>query len=74
MGFRSRSLMVRMAGAVVASQDQGLRAVELLCEYVRTQPGCERVADSHVPGDAGPGRFYEKLGFCTRDMKKTGNW
>jgi len=61
VGFRSRSLMVRMAGAVVASQDQGLRAVELLCEYVRTHPGANELLTSHIPGVAGP--LYQKPGF-----------
>ena len=39
------------------------RAVELLLDYVRTRPGAKEIRVSYVPGDAGPQRFYEKLGF-----------
>lgn len=46
-------------------QDRGYgrRAVELLIEYVRTRPGAIELFTSHVPGDDGPGRFYERMGF-----------
>jgi diamine N-acetyltransferase len=41
----------------------GRRAVELLCDYVRTRPGATELLTSWVPGDAGPAGFYGRLGF-----------
>ena len=41
----------------------GERAVDLLLEYVRTRPGAKELLVSCVPGDEGPYKFYEKLGF-----------
>jgi diamine N-acetyltransferase len=41
----------------------GRRAVELLCDHVRTRPGATELLTSWVPGEAGPAGFYTKLGF-----------
>jgi diamine N-acetyltransferase len=41
----------------------GRRAVELLCDYVRTRPGATELLTSWVPGERGPEGFYRKLGF-----------
>jgi diamine N-acetyltransferase len=41
----------------------GQRAIELVIEHVRTRPGAAVLVTSCVPGDGGPGPFYEKLGF-----------
>ncbi len=41
----------------------GQRAMELLIEHVRTRPGATALYTSCVPGEGGPGPFYEKLGF-----------
>ena len=41
----------------------GRRAMELLCEHVRTRPGATALETSVHPGPSGPGQFYEKLGF-----------
>jgi diamine N-acetyltransferase len=41
----------------------GRRALELLFEHVRTRPGAKELLTSVVPGEGGPGPFYEKLGF-----------
>ena len=41
----------------------GRRAVELVCDYVRTRPGATELLTSWVPGDRGPEAFYRKLGF-----------
>lgn len=41
----------------------GRRALELLFEYVRTRPGAKALYTSVVPGEGGPGPFYEKMGF-----------
>ena len=39
------------------------RALDLLVDYVRTRPGASELRSSYVPGDAGPGGFYERYGF-----------
>lgn len=41
----------------------GQRAVELLCDEVRTRPGGDKLTTSVLPGPFSPGPFYEKLGF-----------
>ena len=41
----------------------GQRALELLFEYVNTRPGACVLYTSCVPGEGGPGPFYEKAGF-----------
>ena len=41
----------------------GRRAVELLCDHVRTRPGATELLTSWVPGETGPAGFYGKLGF-----------
>jgi diamine N-acetyltransferase len=41
----------------------GQRAVQLLIEHVRTLPGATTLLTSYVPGEAGPQKFYESLGF-----------
>lgn len=41
----------------------GARAIELIMDYVRTRPGSVELLLSCVPGEGGPGPFYEKLGF-----------
>ena len=42
----------------------GRRAIELLADHVRTRPGATALYTSCVPGEGGPGPFYEKLGFA----------
>lgn len=47
----------------------GARALELLADHVRTRPGATILSTSCVPGEGGPGPFYEKAGFSyTGDM------
>jgi diamine N-acetyltransferase len=41
----------------------GRRALELLFEHVRSRPGAKELWTSVVPGEGGPGPFYERLGF-----------
>ncbi|MCA1623983.1 MAG: GNAT family N-acetyltransferase [Acidobacteria bacterium] len=41
----------------------GQKALELLFEYVKTRPGAKVLYTSCVPGEGGPGPFYEKMGF-----------
>jgi diamine N-acetyltransferase len=41
----------------------GERALRLVIEHARAQPGIERVTLSYVPGPGGPQPFYVKAGF-----------
>lgn len=41
----------------------GRRAMGLVLEHVRTRPGATALWTSVVPGEGGPGPFYERLGF-----------
>lgn len=41
----------------------GQRALELLFEYVKTRPNGNALYTSCVPGEGGPGPFYEGMGF-----------
>lgn len=41
----------------------GRRAIALLVDHVRAQPGATALLTSYVPGDEGPRDFYHKLGF-----------
>ncbi len=41
----------------------GLRALELVIEFVKSLPGSTEFSLSFVPEEGNPGRFYEKLGF-----------
>lgn len=41
----------------------GARAMELVLAHVRTRPAATEFSLSCVPGEGGPGPFYEKLGF-----------
>lgn len=42
----------------------GRKALELVFDYVRTRPGAKAITTSCVPGEGGPGPFYEKMGFA----------
>lgn len=50
----------------------GQRAIELVIEHVRTRPGAAVLVTSCVPGDGGPGPFYEKLGFVYTGAEEEG--
>jgi diamine N-acetyltransferase len=52
-----------MIDAAQQGKGYGRRALELVCEHVRGRPGGTVLYLSCVPGDGGPGPFYEKLGF-----------
>ena len=41
----------------------GLRALQLVIEYVRGRPGAKEFHLSYVPGDGAPRDFYARLGF-----------
>ncbi len=40
------------------------QAMELLFDYVKTRPGATEIFTSCVPGEDGPYKFYERLGFA----------
>jgi diamine N-acetyltransferase len=42
----------------------GRSALELLLDHVRGRPGAVALTLSYVPGDGGPGVFYERMGFA----------
>ena len=52
---------------MVAAEHQrkgyGLRAMELLLDYIRSRPGAEVVTVGSIPGNGSPQPFYERLGF-----------
>lgn len=50
----------------------GRRAIELVMDHVRTRPGATELVTSCVPGDGGPGPFYEKLGFVYTGAEEEG--
>ena len=50
----------------------GRRALELVCEHVRTRPGAAELLLSCVPGDGSPGPFYERLGFTYTGEEEDG--
>jgi diamine N-acetyltransferase len=45
-------------------QGFGARAIELVLDHVRTQPGATSLSLSYVPADGNPRPFYEKMGFA----------
>jgi len=53
-------------------QGIGRQAIELVIEHVRTRPGATVLVTSCVPGDGGPGPFYEKLGFVYTGTEEEG--
>jgi diamine N-acetyltransferase len=50
----------------------GRRALELLIEHVRKRPKADRLQLSVVPGEGGPGPFYERLGFAYTGEEEEG--
>jgi diamine N-acetyltransferase len=41
----------------------GLRALQLVVDYVRTRPGAKELSLGYVPGEGCPRDFYARLGF-----------
>lgn len=52
-----------MVGAEHQGKGHARRALELLVERLRAIPEAKELVTCHVPGDGGPGGFYEKVGF-----------
>lgn len=50
-------------------QGYGKKAVELLVDYVKTRPNANELLVSYGEGEAGPAKFYEKLGFVPNGEK-----
>lgn len=52
---------------MIAADHQGRgyarRALELLVERLRQVPEAKKLVTCHVPGEDGPGGFYERVGF-----------
>jgi diamine N-acetyltransferase len=53
-----------MIDARYQGRGYGRRALELLCEHVRSRPGATELLVSCVPGDGSPCPFYERFGFA----------
>jgi diamine N-acetyltransferase len=52
-----------MVGAEYQGLGFGLRALQLVVDYVRSRPGAKEMLLSYVPGDGCPRDFYARLGF-----------
>lgn len=52
-----------MVGADYQGLGFGLRALQLVVEYVRSRPGATEMTLSYVPGDGCPRDFYARVGF-----------
>ncbi|NQV42675.1 MAG: GNAT family N-acetyltransferase [Candidatus Marinimicrobia bacterium] len=53
-------------------QGYGLKALELVIEYVKALPGSTEFLLSYVPGAGNPKGFYEKLGFIDTGIMEEG--
>ncbi len=58
-----------MIDAAQQGKGYGRKALELVIDFVRTQPDARQLFLSYVPAQDGPGAFYQKLGFVD-----TGEW
>ena len=52
----------------------GYRAMELVIDFVRSQPNAESLLLSYVKADGGPRDFYAKLGFADTGEEHNGEW
>ena len=52
-----------MVAADHQGQGYGRRALDLVVDFVRSQPGATTLGSSFVPGEAGPRAFYLRYGF-----------
>jgi diamine N-acetyltransferase len=50
----------------------GLRALQLVIDYVRTRPGATEMVLSYVPGEGSPREFYARLGFVDTGEQHAG--
>ena len=57
-----------MVDAAYQRHGYGRRALDLVAEHVRAQPGARELVSSYIPGSAGPADFYRRYGF-----KETGD-
>ena len=49
-----------MVDAAYQRHGYGRRALDLVAEHVRTQPGARELVSSYIPGSAGPADFYRR--------------
>ena len=52
----------------------GYRAMELIIDFVRSQPNADTLILSYVKEDGGPRDFYAKLGFTDTGEEHNGEW
>ena len=52
-----------MVSADPQGKGYGRRALELLIARLRQIPEARELMTCHVPGDGGPGGFYQRMGF-----------
>jgi len=57
-----------MIDAAYQRHGYGRRALDLVAEHLRAQPGARELVSSYIPGPAGPADFYRRYGF-----KETGD-
>lgn len=61
-----------MIGERFQKHGYGRQALELLFSHVRTLPNSKALYTSCVPGEGGPGPFYENLGFVYTGKEEDG--
>ncbi len=52
----------------------GYRAMELIIDFVRSQPNADTLILSYVKEEGGPRDFYAKLGFTDTGEEHNGEW
>lgn len=64
-----------MIDARYQGRGYGRKALELLFAHIKTLPGTDVLYTHCVPGEGGPGPFYEKMGFVyTGEEEGGGLW
>lgn len=70
--YDSHNLWRFMIDVQQQGRGYGRRALELLFAHVKTLPGTGELYVHCMPGEGGPGPFYEKLGFVYTDEEEGG--
>ena len=52
-----------MVDAAHQGQGYGRRALDLIADHARAQPGARELLSSYIPGPDGPADFYRRYGF-----------
>jgi diamine N-acetyltransferase len=61
-----------MVDAAYQRQGYGRRALDLVVEHVRAQPGARELLSSYIPGPDGPADFYRRYGFIETGATENG--